>query len=261
VSIVRAPRPESGWYALDKRISEDERLSWAARGLLVFLLGKPDHWAVSIEHLRRQTVGARIRTGRDGIYALLGELQATGYITARQERRADGTLGPIEYQVREVAAPLPAEPDTGEPLPGEPDTAQPTLVKTDPVAKTEGKQRPKATRKRAAPVDPEVVLPEWLDPGLWAEYVAHRHAIKAPLTDQAAKLAVAELGRLRAQGHTPKTIIDLAILNRWRGLFAPRDSTHAQPPANGRARRESEAERVQRINREHDQREGFQFGP
>lgn len=37
--------------------------------------------------------------------------------------------------------------------------------------------------------------------------------------------------------------------------------TYDRPPANGRARRESEAERVQRINREHDQREGFTLGP
>src|SRR5690606_7164994 len=100
VSIVRSPRPEAGWYALDKRISEDSRLSWAARGMLVFLLGKPDNWRVSVEHLRKQTEGARIRTGRDGVYALLGELQSAGYVEAVQARREDGTLGPMEYQVR-----------------------------------------------------------------------------------------------------------------------------------------------------------------
>lgn len=38
MSIIRGPRPESNWYALDKRIIEDTRLTWAARGLLVFLL-------------------------------------------------------------------------------------------------------------------------------------------------------------------------------------------------------------------------------
>ena len=75
MSIIRGARPESGWYTLDKRISEDGRLSWAARGLLIFLLGKPDHWRVSVGHLRKQTEAARIRTGRDGVYALLQELQ------------------------------------------------------------------------------------------------------------------------------------------------------------------------------------------
>lgn len=245
MSIVRAPRPESGWYALDKRISEDARLSWAARGLLVFLLGKPDHWRVSIEHLRKQTVGARIRTGRDGVYALLGELQAAGYMEAVQERREDGTLGPMEYQVREVAAPLPAEPDTAEPLPAEPDTAKTTLVKTETPAMTEGKQR--ATRKRAAL---SVTLPEWLDPEAWGQFVEFRRK-KAPLTDRAAELAIAELAELRAQGHNPVAVINQSILNGWRGLFALKD-THA---TRGNGPRESEAERVERINRQHDERE------
>lgn len=251
MSIVRAPRPESGWYALDKRISEDERLSWAARGLLVFLLGKPDHWKVSVEHLRKQTERARVRTGRDGIYALLGELQSAGYITARQERRPDGTLGPIEYQVREAAAPLPAEPDTARPLPAGPYTAEPTLAKTDSPARNEGDQGKTATRKRAAPV---VALPEWLDPEAWAAFVDHRRKIKAPMTDRAAELAVAELGKLRAAGHDPRAVIHQSILNGWRGLFAPKDSND-RAPAHRNARRESEAERVERINREHDDRE------
>ena len=101
MSIVRGPRPESNRYALDKRISEDTRLTWAARGLLVFLLGKPDSWRVSIEHLRAQTEGARVKTGRDGVYALLKELQDAGYITTMRSRGGDGKLGTIDYIVRE----------------------------------------------------------------------------------------------------------------------------------------------------------------
>lgn len=101
MSIVRGPRPESGWYALDKRISEDARLSWAARGLLIYLLGKPDNWRVNVSHLLQQTQGARVRTGRDGIYALLAELEEAGYVERRQERGADGRLLPMEYVVHE----------------------------------------------------------------------------------------------------------------------------------------------------------------
>lgn len=50
MNIRRAPRPKSNFYLLDKRISEDRRLSWAARGLLIPLLGKPDN-LVSIQEL------------------------------------------------------------------------------------------------------------------------------------------------------------------------------------------------------------------
>lgn len=141
MSIIRGARPESGWYTLDKRISEDGRLSWAARGLLIFLLGKPDHWRVSVGHLRKQTEAARIRTGRDGVYALLQELQTAGYIEARQERRDDGTLGEMEYIVREIS-PLPAQPDTAHPLPAQPYPAQTTQVKTDKPSTTDGNKSP-----------------------------------------------------------------------------------------------------------------------
>ena len=160
MSILRAPRPETGWYALDKRISEDKRLGWAARGLLIYLLGKPDNWQVSIEDLRRQTIGARTRTGRDGIYGLLRELQEAGYITTvPQARREDGTLGPVEYVVREApltgqpdtAQPDTAQPEAAEPYAGQPDTAEPTQTKTDSkqgLKEQQGLSENEAPRKR-----------------------------------------------------------------------------------------------------------------
>lgn len=103
MSIVRAPRPEANFYVLSKSISEDARLSWAARGLLVYLLGKPDNWKISVESLRRQTEGARVRTGRDGIYALLSELEQAGYLSREQQRGEGGRLSGVEYSVAKLA--------------------------------------------------------------------------------------------------------------------------------------------------------------
>lgn len=130
MSIIRAPRPESNFYLLDKAISEDKRLSWAAAGLLIYLLGKPDHWEVSVEHLRKEKAGCKRPTGRDGIYALLNELIECGYVVRQQRRGGDGQLGQTDYIVRET--PLTekpeAEPLPESPLPAEPYTAKPTQV-------------------------------------------------------------------------------------------------------------------------------------
>jgi hypothetical protein len=126
LSIVRAPRPESNFYLLNKAISENHRLSWAARGLLVFLLGKPDHWNVSVAHLRNETSKSAKPTGRDGVYGLLAELIETGYVQRRQTRGDGGAMGEVSYLVSESPlpdSPLPASPDTAQPLP-----ANPTLV-------------------------------------------------------------------------------------------------------------------------------------
>lgn len=146
MNIRRAPRPKSNFYLLDKRISEDRRLSWAARGLLVYLLGKPDDWEVSVAHLVKETEGAgRRRSGRDAVYALLRELESAGYLQRRQERTDDGGFAKVSYIVSEFPiagepAPLTAEPDTGEPLTAEPDTANPTLISIERKTSTERNQ-------------------------------------------------------------------------------------------------------------------------
>lgn len=132
MSIVRAPRPQSNFYLLDKTISEDKRLSWAARGLLVYLLGKPDHWKVSPQALVNETAKAAKSTGRDGVYNLLSELISTGYAQRRQTRLPGGRMGEIEYHISE--APLPETPDTVAP-----DTASPHPAKPRQVS-IEGKQ-------------------------------------------------------------------------------------------------------------------------
>lgn len=126
MSIIRAPRPEGNFYLLSKSISEDRRLSWAARGVLVFLLGKPDHWEISVAHLRGETATSAKPTGRDGVYGLLQELINAGYVRRHQGRQDNGLLGEINYLVSESplpAQPLPASPDTAQPY-----TANPTLV-------------------------------------------------------------------------------------------------------------------------------------
>lgn len=126
MSIIRAPRPEGNFYLLNKSISEDARLSWAARGLLVFLLGKPDHWEISVAHLRAETGESAKPTGRDGVYALLQELISAGYVQRHQGRLPNGLLGEINYLVSE--SPLPAQPFTASPDTAQPYPANPTLV-------------------------------------------------------------------------------------------------------------------------------------
>lgn len=139
MSIIRAPRPAENFYLLDKRISENSSLSWAARGLLIFILGKPDSWKVSVAHLRKQTLSARVRTGRDGVYALLKELEARGYLRTEQKRSADGRgFGEIDYIVSESV--YPGQADTRDADTPDADTPEPTLVRIERATRIEGEQ-------------------------------------------------------------------------------------------------------------------------
>lgn len=117
MSIIRGPKPENNWYMLDKNISQDRRLSWQARGLLIYLLGKPDHWQVSVEALKKETAESVKPTSRDGIYSILKELESAGYVARKPGRDDSGRMTGFEYVVSEK--PLPPNPLTAEPLTAE----------------------------------------------------------------------------------------------------------------------------------------------
>lgn len=141
--IVRSPRPHGNFYVLDKRISEDQRLSWAARGLLVFLLGKPDHWQVSPAALVNEVSGSKKPTGRDATYALLQELIEAGYMRSEQAKTDSGTFGRVNYFVSEE--PLTDFPEAA-PHPGLPYPANPTQASIE--EKQELKPSPSRARTR-----------------------------------------------------------------------------------------------------------------
>jgi len=129
--IIRSTRPESNFYLLDKRISEDKKLSWASRGLLIFLLGKPDNWRISAEYLAQQTNESSKKTGKQGVYSLLDELIVASYVVRSDKQAHDektGFLLGYDYVVYDSPChpkPCKAEPCKAEPCKAEPCKAEP----------------------------------------------------------------------------------------------------------------------------------------
>ena len=114
-------REQAPFLVIDRRSVEDDRLSWAARGVLAYLLAKPDDWKVRVEDLRK-----RGDLGRDAIYAVLNELQRWGYLERVRQRNPRGSFGDVDSTLFEV--PVPGLPDTARPYPGQPDPAKPRLL-------------------------------------------------------------------------------------------------------------------------------------
>ena len=217
MSIIRAPRPEGNFYLLSKNISEDGRLSWAARGLLVFLLGKPDHWEISVAHLRGETATSAKPTGRDGVYGLLQELINAGYVQRHQGRQDNGLLGEINYLVSESplpAQPLPASPDTAQPYP-----ANPTLVSI------EGKQGLKKAvitenpsggdKGKTGKFDPLAAKPANASEQAWSDFCEMRKAKRAPLTLRACELIAKKL----ANHPEPDAVLDKSTTSSWSDIY------------------------------------------
>mgnify|MGYP003498229383 FL=1 len=126
-TIIRAPR-RNRYLIIDQRIIDDTRLSWAARGMLAYLLSRPDNWQVRVKDLQR-----RGHLGRDGTYKLINELRSAGYVEFRRGRDTRGRIRGGCYIVREIPnPPYPESPDTDVPEP-----AAPYLVDPDALPTTE----------------------------------------------------------------------------------------------------------------------------
>jgi len=89
--IRRTPRPETNWTVIRNEVINDDRLSFKATGVLVYILSKPDHWQTSTAHLA--TVK---REGLDAIRTAMTELERAGYV---KRRRYQDTLGRWKYDI------------------------------------------------------------------------------------------------------------------------------------------------------------------
>src|SRR5262245_26297975 len=84
MTIVREARRER-YTTIANRGIEDARLSFRARGVLVYLLSKPDDWRTTSTQLAAATT-----EGRDAIRAALRELETAGYLERTKRRTAGG---------------------------------------------------------------------------------------------------------------------------------------------------------------------------
>jgi len=192
-TIIRAPRRHR-FVVMDQRAVEDDRLSWAARGLLCYLLSRPDDWKVLVNDLRK-----RGNLGRDGIYRLLRELRTLGYARFQRLRDRNGRIRGGIYFIREIAdSPYPDLPDTVLPDTAAPGPANPgALPTTDLNLKRTTTTTPTTTKEGSSSGErenPAVLLAPW---------------VPVELQD-AARTIVAELDPDEAQ----------LVIDEWTGCMA-----------------------------------------
>jgi DnaD/phage-associated family protein len=96
MSFVRTVKRENPFVQLDKYFLEDSNLSWGAKGILAYILSKPDYWVI-----RKEDLIKRSDDGKAKVEAALLNLMANGYINWFQEKNEDGTFGSWVYDVYE----------------------------------------------------------------------------------------------------------------------------------------------------------------
>lgn len=156
--IRRAPRADrEKFLVVGSATINDERLSFRARGILLWLLEKPDNWTVRSEAIARAG-----REGRDAVRAALLELERCGYL--RRVRERDATTGQYVCHSEVSETPIEKPPDAAcawKPDVGKPDVGKPgdlTNTKNEeeekplPGASLPGLEPP-SSRKRERPKD------------------------------------------------------------------------------------------------------------
>ena len=235
--IIRSTRPESNFYLLDKRISEDKKLSWASRGLLIFLLGKPDNWRISAEYLAQQTNESSKKTGKQGVYSLLDELIVASYVVRSDKQAHDektGFLLGYDYVVYDSpcrpepckAEPCKAEPCKAEPCKAEPCKANHPLISIDTnqglnLTSIDNKQGLNDNNGAAAQKPNKLGLKDLISLGV-TEQIARdwlevRKMKRAPLTQTALDAIIKEAAKARL---TLNDAIKSCVENSWQGFKA-----------------------------------------
>ena len=152
------------WVTIDQRAIEDARLSWAARGLLVYLLSKPDDWQVRVKDLQK-----RGDLGRDGIYKLLAVLRRFHYLRYEKNRTRDGRVRGGSYAVYEV--PYTDSPETAFPDTAPPGTVKPEALPTTDINLVNNKQLlPNTQLEPAQQIQPDLHFEGRVPEDFWAEF-------------------------------------------------------------------------------------------
>ncbi|RCL00014.1 MAG: hypothetical protein JSC085_001001 [Candidatus Tokpelaia sp. JSC085] len=88
----------SNYVVVPNSLVEDHRLSFEARGVLCYLLSKPNNWKIQIRDLQKQG-----NLGRDKTYRLLKELRNIGYLEHIVNRNKKSQIISKDYIIYDVA--------------------------------------------------------------------------------------------------------------------------------------------------------------
>lgn len=127
MSIIKIKSIDSEFTLVPNKTINDD-LSWGAIGVLVFLCSKPSDWEISVKQLIEHSKGTAKKTGRDGTYSIIAELQEKGYLRRTQNKKKDGKFNNFDYE----ASLLPLTDNTETvPLTDSPHPSQPTQQSKD----------------------------------------------------------------------------------------------------------------------------------
>lgn len=167
-TILRKPHnADNPYVVITKTIFEDDAISWRAKGMMGYLLSRPDDWTIIIGDLVK-----RAPEGRGVVRSTLRELEQHGYLLKHTLRDEHGRWAGTEMIVLEHPAPLEQRtyrekataaqtPQTDSPHTEKPHTVDPhaencPLLSTDGLLSTDLTEKEEEPPLADSPPDPEI---------------------------------------------------------------------------------------------------------
>ena len=204
---------------------KDNRITFEARGFLVFLLSLPDNWVFSIRGLQSMTGLPKSR-----IMGIVKELKEAGYISQTKKQDKKGHFYTCEWNIYETTE-VNKNRSSDKPKFGQtevradrsldkPKSGKCAPIHNDISIHNEISIQDEIKEKKAEPFA-EILEP--MSPELretYREFIKMRKTIKAPITEKGLKLVISKAEKL-ANGDQKevKEIVEQSIANSWRSVF------------------------------------------
>lgn len=202
------------WVAIANEAVNDDRLSFRARGVLVWLLSKPDGWTFT-----RQSIAEHGKEGESAIRAVLVELRDAGYIVRQKTRRADGRIvtETVLYEVPPDAPEVGNQPPDRR-LENRPPVNQPPVVSTESNDLTTGDPAKKLPVARPRNEVWDALVDEFGDPATASEKSMYGKVVRELKEAGATYDSVRERAKEGRRRWNGKVFSPMALSKHWTSL-------------------------------------------
>ena len=212
---------ENPYVMIDKNVFEDTSLSFKAKGILGYLLSRPNDWTLIIADIQKRSTD-----GKDSVKNGIDELIERGYIVKTEQPRQAGKFATCDYVVYEKPM------NTGVNRCGKTVAAKPSRLNRHGKSATTNNNKlnneltnkkdiSSSTQKTKTQKSSSLEKPCDVTDQTWHDLLALRKAKKSPLTISAWNIAKKQIDEVQAKtGHALEQILLVWIERGWQGFKA-----------------------------------------
>nr|DAJ71178.1 MAG TPA: Dna polymerase B [Caudoviricetes sp.] len=200
----------------------DEKLSWKAKGLLIYMLSRPAGWKYKSAEIAKNSTD-----GRDSVRNGLKELAENKYIS--RQKNSDGSLTYYIFedsQQNNIKDYL-QKPKLENPSLEKPETENPKLE--NPKLDNPSLYKRKNTNNKRIIVIKEYIYKSEKFLETYSDFKNMRDDIKKPMTERAEKILLTKLKKLAGENNEELAIkiLEQSILNNWQDIYPLKEENNA----------------------------------